>query len=326
MLKLMLGILALASACASVYAGDAGVDVKSKALAHYIMAEINDLNGRSAQAIDEYERSVGLNSKEPLPRLRLAAYYIRLGLLEKSVKQLKEVLGIDPQNPQAHYLLALVYSSQKKYDLAAREYEHILKTAAKENPDNLEIYIYLAQLYYSQGKYPEAIVQFNHIVRIQPENISANYLLGCAYLEIKERAKAKEFFQKTLGLEPDHDGALNSLAYMYAEDDVNLDEALAMSRKAVAIDGSSGAYYDTLGWVLFKKSQYAESLVALQKAQAYVEDPVIYEHMGDVYKAVREYALARKFWRKSLSLNPHQPHIQTKIVQLEKTQALKNQL
>ena len=65
MWKLVLGILALAFAGASVYAGDASVEVKSKALAHYIMAVAHDLNGRSVEAVDEYERSVALNRSEP---------------------------------------------------------------------------------------------------------------------------------------------------------------------------------------------------------------------------------------------------------------------
>lgn len=324
--RFLIGILALASACVSAgYAGDEQLEPKSKALAHYIMAVACDLQGQTADAIREYEHAVAFNPAEPLPHLRLAAYDIRNGRLDKAVAQLKTVLNLSPQNFQAHYLLALVYSTQRKYDLAALEYEGILKTASKNDPDNLEIYTYLAQLYFSQNKYTEAIAQFNHIIELQPDNVSANYLLGSAYLEIKQYSKAKALFQKVLTLEPGQDGALNSLAYMYAQDGTNLDEALKMVRKAVAIDSSNGAYYDTLGWVLFKKGMNTEALMALQKAEVYVQDPVVYDHMGDVYKTIGESAMARKFWRKSLDLDPHQPQLQEKIEGLEKTQAQKAQ-
>ena len=153
--------------------------------------------------------------------------------------------------------------------------------------------------------------------------MSANYLLGSCYLETGQRTKAKALLQKVLVLEPGQDGALNSLAYLYAEEGVNLDEALAMARKAVAIDASNGAYYDTLGWVMFKKGMNAEALLALQKAEAYVQDPIVYKHMGDVYKTIGEFALARKFWRKSLTLDSRQPQLQAKVEELEKTQAFK---
>ncbi len=315
------GILALAGLTASTFAEDVRFEHKSKALSHYIMGVVNDLNGRGSQAVSEYDRSVNLNPTEPAPHLRLGAYYARLGQLDEAEAQMKTVLKLSPGETQAHYLLALIYSSQKKFDLAASEYEYILKSVSKNNPDSTEIHLYLAQLYSSQHKYPEAIVQFQRILKLNPDNVSANYLLGSIYLEQEDREQAKAYFKKVLTVEPDHDQALNSLAYMYAEDGVNLDEALKMVRKAIAIDPTSGAYYDSLGWVLYKKEMNGEALMALQKAETLTQDPLIYEHMGDVYKAVKEFALARKFWRKSLELEPDQPQVLNKINELGKASA-----
>ncbi len=309
----------------SVYAQDLPLDAKAKGLAHYIMAVSHDLNGQAKQAIGEYEHAVSYNNNEIAPHLRLGAYYARLGLLDEAIAQLKTVTAKAPQEVQAQYLLALIYSSQKKYDLAADAYVSILKHASANNPNNAEIYQYLAQLYSSQHKYVQAIEQFNNILRIQPDNTEVYYTLGTIFLETKDRPKAIESFRKVLALEPDHDGALNSLAYMYAEDGARLDEALKMARQAIVIDPSNGAYYDSLGWVLFKKGMCAESLMALQKAESLISDPVIFEHMGDVYREVKEFALARKFWRKSLDLDPHQPTLTQKLSQIEKTQALKEE-
>ena len=305
-------------------AGELDDEVRAKALAHYIMGTADDLNGQGAQAIKEYEQSVALNGQEPLPRLRLAAYYARTGLMDKAQDQLKTVVRLNPKQPQAHYLLALVYSSENKFDLAAAEYEQILRTASADDPGNVEVYLYLAQLYFSQHKYDLAIAEFNKVLRVQPDNVSAHFLLGSIYIEINDNVKAKEAFKKVLALEPEHDGALNSLGYIYAEDGVNLDEALKMARKAIELDPSNGAYYDTLGWVLYKKGMYAESLMALQKAETYVQDPVLYDHMADAYKAVKEFALARKFWHRSLDMKPGQADVARKLEELEKVHAFNN--
>ncbi len=305
------------------YAQDLTFDAKAKGLAHYIMAVTHDLNGEATQAIAQYEQSVAYNPQEKAPRLRLGAYYVRFGNLEEAVKQLQAVIAKAPSEVQAHYLLALIYSSQKKFDQAAASYESILKYAAQNNPESIEIYQYLAQLYYSQRKYPQAIAQFNKIMEIQPKNVSAQFTLGAIYVDIKERDKAMEAFRKTLTIEPDHDGALNALGYMYAEDGVHLDEAVKMIRKAIMVDPSNGAYYDSLGFALFKQGFNAEALMAMQKAETYIINPIVYEHIGDVYKAVNEIALARKYFRKSLDLDPHQPGVLQKIQQLEKIQALK---
>lgn len=326
MLKLVVSVIAFAYVCVlSLYAGDNHAETRSKALAHFIMAEIHDFSGNSAEAITEYERSSSLDRSQSLPRLRLASFYARAGLLTKAQEQLKSVVDQDPLNAQAHYLMALVYSSQKQYDLAAKEYEQILTGKLEDTPQNLDIHINLAQLYFSQKKFHKAVEEFQKIVKIDPENVSAYYLMGSAYLELHDNFNAKEQFRKVLRRDPDNDQVLNALAYVYAQLGENLDEALKMSQKAIDIDGNNGAYYDTLGWLLYKKGRHSESLLALQKAEMYIKDAELYDHMGDVYHAIKEFALARKYWRKSLEFNPKEYGVQDKINNLEKIQAFQEQ-
>lgn len=302
-------------------AQDLPVDARVKALAHYMMALCHDLNGESAQAVAQYQQSARFNGQEPAPYLRLASYYVRTNQLEEALVQLKQVVQLAPKEIQAHYLMALIYSAQKKLDLAAAEYENILKQASQNDPNNIEIYSYLAQLYYAEHQYPKAVIQLKKILAIRPHHASANYLLGSLYVDMNERNKAREAFRRVLTIERQHDGALNALAYIYAQDGTHLYEALKMIHKAIAIDPTNGAYYDTLGWVLYKQELYGESLMALQKAATYIQDPLIYEHMADVYLAVKEFSLASKFLHKSLDIEPNQPLVRQKIQQLEKTQA-----
>lgn len=308
-------------ASGSCLADEGRIQAQSKSLAHYIMGNIYDLNSDSQKALVEYRKSSKFDRQQPMPHLRIAAYDVRMGRAEEAIQHLKLVLKLRPESYQAHYLLALIYSAQKKYSLASKEYETILKMASNTNPENFEIHTYLAQLFYAQHKYPQAIEQVNQILQFQTKNVSALFLLGAIYLDSGDKEKAKENFRQALALEPDHDESLNSLAYVYAEEEVNLDDALKMARKAVELDPANGAYYDTLGWVLFKKGLNGQALIALEKALNYIIDPVIYEHIGDVYKATSEPSLARKFWLKSLELDSNQPKLSQKIDQLNKVTA-----
>jgi tetratricopeptide (TPR) repeat protein len=300
------------------YAGGLSLDSKAQGLAHYIMAVCHDLNGESAQAISEYQKSIKFNALEPAPRLKLGAYYLRLDDISQATAQLKVAAHLSPQSTEAHYLLALIYSSERKYDLAASEYEFILKTAARDDPANTDAYMYLGQLFYARQKYPQAIEQFLKILNLDPANTSALCLLGSVYADSNERTKAMETFRKVLQIEPENSEALNSLGYMYADDGVHLDEAIRMVRKAIEIDPSNGAYYDSLGWALYKKGMYVESLMALQKAATFIQDKVLYDHIGDAYKALKEYARADEYWRKSLDIDPQQVLVQQKIRELKK--------
>ena len=296
----------------------------SKALAHYMMGVMDDLNGESKQAAIEYQKSLTFDNQQSMAHLRLAAYHFRTGQVSEATKHVKIALKFSPSDPQSHYLLASIYSSQKKYDLATKEYEKVLNEVSQDKITSFEIHIYLAQLYYATGKYSQATDQLNQVLVYDPKNVSALFLLGSIALDQGYHDKAKEMFRKVLLLEADNDGALNSLAYVYAEENINLDEAKRMVEKAIIIDPTSGAYYDTLGWVLFKKGLYKEGLLALQKALNYVTDPVVYEHIGDVYQQMDDVVQAKTYWSKSLAINANQPKIIEKIKQLGKVSA-KNQ-
>jgi tetratricopeptide (TPR) repeat protein len=312
-------LLFLLLACASPsYAWDSSLDLKAKGLAHYIMAECRDLNGESTEAISEYQKSIQFNAMETAPRLKLGAYFLRLEQIDQATAQFKAVTRLAPENPQAHYLLALIYSSEHKYDLAATEYEIILKNTAKDDPANTDAYMYLGQLYYAENKFPQAIAEFLKVVQVEPANTAALNLLGSVWADSNDHPKAINFFRQVLQIEPENSEALNSLGYMYAQDGVYLDEAIRMIHQAIEIDPTNGAFYDSLGWALYKKGRFAEGLMALQKAQTFIEDEILYDHLGDVFKALKEYSLAQKYWRKSLDLDPHQVLIQQKINGLEK--------
>jgi len=292
-------------------------------LAHYMMGLIDDLSAQADQAVREYELSLKFNAQVYAPHLRLGADYARIGRLDEAVDVLHKAIALDPDDPQSRYLLALIYSTQKKFDEAASQYEWLLQSASKDNPDNIEIYMYLAQLYYAEHQYAKAIVQFQKILELKPKDTQSLYLLGSLYLETGKRQDAYAIFKKVLDQDPDHDGALNSLGYMYAEDGIHLDEALSYVQRAIAIDGSNGAYYDSLGWVWYKKGQYKKALEALQQAAGLIEDAVVFDHMGDVYKALKQVLDSRRAWRRSLELVPNQRAVLEKLQSLDKAEALK---
>lgn len=284
-----------------------------KALAHYAMGQIFDLLGQTTKAVQEYEMAAQFDEASYLIHLRLGADYARLDMLTKAKEELELVGKYNPDDLQSHYLLALIHSTEKDYDAAAREYEYILKTFSEAEPGNIEIYGYLGQLYYSQKKYKNAIEQFEKILELEPQNPDVLYLLGSLYLEIEDQDKAIELLKESIKIKPDHDGSLNTLGYIYAETDQNLEEAESLVMRALEHNPNNGAYLDSLGWVYFKRGKYDEALETFEKANDVMKDPVIYEHMGDVYYQMNQFDLAIEYWELSLDLLPDQKSVIQKI-------------
>ena len=90
---------------------------------------------------------------------------------------------------------------------------------------------------------------------------------------------------------------------MWAEEGRNLDRALEMVQRAVALEPDNGAYVDSLGWTHFQLGQFAEAQGHLERAAVLVgEDPVVFEHLGDLYLAIGESGKAREVYERSLAL------------------------
>ena len=66
----------------------------------------------------------------------------------------------------------------------------------------------------------------------------------------------------------------------------------------------SGAIVDSMGWALYKLGRFAEAVPHLEQASVLLPvDPVINDHLGDVYWAVGRRTEARFQWRFALILN-----------------------
>jgi tetratricopeptide (TPR) repeat protein len=59
-----------------------------------------------------------------------------------------------------------------------------------------------------------------------------------------------------------------------------------------------------MGWVLYKLNQPKEALEYIQKAVAASneEDATIYDHLGDIYAALKQMDKAREAWSESLAV------------------------
>lgn len=296
----------------------------AQAIKHYAIGFRYDLLGLTNQAALEYEKAARFDGTSSIIHLRLGAAYARLNMLTEAEQELVLAAEFEPNDIQARYLLALIYSTKKEYDRAATEYEYILNKLSKNNPQNVEIYGYLAQLYYSQKRYEDSIKQFQKILEIDPQNIESMYLMGSLYLESNNIDAAIDILKKAISADPDHDGSLNTLAYIYAEHDMHLDEAMKLITRALEINPDNGAYLDSLGWVYYKKGQYENALEVLKKADALIKDPVIYEHLGDVHLKLNQHEDAVRYWELSLELLPGQEKVIQKINAFKDNQAKQN--
>ncbi|HEX8636906.1 MAG TPA: tetratricopeptide repeat protein [Pyrinomonadaceae bacterium] len=162
-----------------------------------------------------------------------------------------------------HYLKSQIFAAEN--DQAETENELKQSIAADEN--YLPAYSAYAALLLGQNKADEAVAQYQTIVAKKP-SASVYTLLGMLEDARTNSAEAEKNYRRALEIEPDSPIAANNLAWLIAENQGNLDEALQLAQKSVNRNQTAAQFYDTLGWVYFKKGLFTPAIEQMKKAVA----------------------------------------------------------
>ena len=177
--------------------------------------------------------------------------------------------------------------------------------------------------------YPEAVASFSDadsLAQDAPEEIKPSSQFYFSYGAACERAgdtnKAVTLFRKCLQIDPADHTACNYLGYMWADQGINLEEALTLIQKAVKLSPDNGAYIDSLGWVLFKLGRNEEALVQLRRAVELVKpDAVVFGHLADVLVKLGKPDEALTVLRRASELEPDNKEISQKLQKLKSNQS-----
>ncbi|RJO64629.1 MAG: tetratricopeptide repeat protein [Candidatus Omnitrophota bacterium] len=288
----------------------------SQALSHYIMAGVFENEGDLELATKEYKKAIRIDRNNPSFHFNLGMNYLKKNDVASAVQELNTTARLDPEAVEPHALLSAIYYSDNKIEDANRELEIALERASVREPKNISIYKTLGMMYLQQKRFKEAEKTYRSILALAPDDNEAHFYLGSVYSELGNNAGAIEELKQALQLKADYHEALNFLGYLYVEQNTNLQEAERLIKKAVELQPDNGAYIDSLGWLYFKKGRAKDALKELERAKDLLSDPVIYDHLGDVYFKLNDFKNAKTSWQESLKLDPRQKTVEEKLKQL----------
>jgi tetratricopeptide (TPR) repeat protein len=231
-----------------------------------------------------------------------------LGYLYEESKDTKKALEtytfnvqLEPSFFEGHLHLGVLQYRLKQFPEAI---EH-LSRAVSLNPKQPEPHIVLGLAYLQKEQYEKSAEAFEEGIRHNPKNADLHFNLGTAYDKLNRFDDVVRVMETAIKLDPHHADALNYLGYSYAERGVKIEQALSLTKQAVALKPENGYYVDSLGWAFFKSGLLSEALTEIKRAAALVgDDPVIYEHLGDIYAKQQRLSEAREAWLHALELDP----------------------
>ena len=160
-----------------------------------------------------------------------------------------------------------------------------------------------------EERYSEAKIAYDRAVDIYRENNNVSWVVlyarGITHERLQEWDKAESDFRNALTINPDQANVLNYLGYSLIDRGEKLDEAMTMIEKAVSLQPESGYIVDSLAWGLFKLGKYETAIPHMEKAAELMPvDPIVTDHLGDLYWAVGRQLEAKFQWRRALSFDP----------------------
>ncbi len=211
-----------------------------------------------------------------------------------------ELLTLFHDQPQSAEILAALY---KFYSDAHRLEEYIgkLEEERKTHPDNREAVEQLVMIYHSQNRLPEALRVLDAAKEAVATDPDLLYYIAHVYGRIDQKQTEEQLLQEVIRLDPRNAPASNDLGYGWADEGKNLSQAENLIRVAVEAEPDNQSFLDSLGWVLYKRSKFAEALTYFEKAigPATRPDPVVLDHMGDVLYRLSQGPEAVKQWKRA---------------------------
>jgi tetratricopeptide (TPR) repeat protein len=314
--------------------------------------DLHALSGRLRQSVELYEKALSLQPGLEGVREKLAQALVQLGENDRAAELLAGIVAENPVNLAAYDQLSKIHLLRGEFSSAAatmrqalllapidpRRHEEIIRTtlragdhaAALQAATEAEAkfpyitgFTVLRAITLSQtGAHAAAMMAFERALvtaaNSNPALLDSEFFLS--YGGAAERAghyvKAAELLKKSIALDPARSAqACNYLGYMWADRGENLDEAEVLIRRALELDPGNGAYMDSLGWVFYRQGRHEEALVELLRASEALEepDPVVFDHIGDVYGKLGQTAKAVLYWHKALQLDPKNQTITEKL-------------
>ncbi len=246
---------------------------------HYYLARVSEALGESEDAVLHY-KEVAYGDLYLEAAIRLADLYAKANGLDKARKYLNEVRGkVDQPEDVIRLFLAEghLLHEEKQYEQA---YE-----------------------LYSQG-----LLEFpKHPDLLYARALTAEYIDRVDLLESD--------LLIILQSDPDHANALNALGYTLADRGLRINEAEKYVERAYQLKPNDPAVMDSMGWIQFRKGNYAEAENFLRKALNLMDDAEIIGHLGELLWAQGNYEEARNLLREAMDRHPGDSYIQKLIKQ-----------
>ena len=192
----------------------------------YEIANIHTQKGDFSSAKALLEKAIKINNENKWYKLLLAQINQNNKQYVEASSIYSELMKSDPDNLDYYYLNALLLTSGEKYDEAIKAYQKIEQKIGF----NEQVSLARQQLYRVSGKNKEAYAEIEKLIKFNPSVPEYYGVMADMYKEDGNMAKALEYYNKVLAVDPNNGFVQFSLATYYIQNK-DFDKAYEHTKK-----------------------------------------------------------------------------------------------
>jgi tetratricopeptide (TPR) repeat protein len=235
--------------------------------------------------------------------------YLKQGEKQKAIAKAESVISGQPNLPAGYLLLSRIYENQGE---AARALD-LLQGAPASCKNREMLQMRMAGIHENSGSLPTALEIYRELEKTRPDFFPAVFALGRIHDQRGNKVEALKCYQRVLEQAGNFVPALNNLAYLYADNYGNREEALKLAIRAFRNDPENPGVMDTLGYVLLKNDRPADAVKVLEKAVVQLKDnPTVWYHLALAYEALGNRGKAIEFLSRAVNTGDFPEAVQTR--------------
>ncbi len=244
-----------------------------------------------------------------------AQHLILSGEVEEALALCKQLINYKKPNIEEFTRVIEIENHLNRPD-SVRHYTDLALALFPHNTDLLHMRGALAL---QRKEYDDAIVLYNEALKHADNDTLRSSLwgaIGDVEHQRNEMKRCYKAYDKSLRYFADNAMVLNNYAYFLSLDNRDLERALTMITRALALSESNATYLDTMAWVLYRLGRYAEAKKYMQQALSLdrSNSAELALHYGDILHALGEDFMAKTYWRKALERGADKEEIERRFL------------
>jgi predicted O-linked N-acetylglucosamine transferase (SPINDLY family) len=232
--------------------------------------------------------------------LAIAVQHHQAGRLQAAEQIYRQILAVEPNQPDAWHLLGVIAYQVGKHEIAA----DYIGRAIRINGTNAAFHSNLGNAFKDQGKLDEAAACYRRALELEPDNADAYYNLGNVLREQGKPDEAIACCRRAVQLRPNYAVAHNNLGNLLREQG-HPGEAIASLRRTLELNPNLAEAHGNLGIAFKDLGKLDEAVASCRRALELKPDYAeAHCNLAAVLKGQKRLDEAVACYRRAVELKP----------------------